>query len=967
MYFYRDPRAKKLTILLTVALSVYFSIPGHSQALTMPIYQRLQPLDATIDMPTSVAIDSMERIYVTEADYDRLTVYSPSGDFIKNLSGLQRPIGVAVDNNGRIFVGNKGAKNVETYDFDLNLLFKLGSGDGEVKRPCAITTDTGGKIYVADCGEDKIKVYNSDGTFNFSFGSPGAGNGQFNFPSSIAIDKLKGEIIVSDHPVSPFGGYQGARIQIFYMNGGFKRSFTKKGGMMGPTTGANKLIKPMGVAIDEAGRIYVSDAYQNVVAVFDGNSGTGFGQYLGTVYDLNNPMRTPLGMALGKSNRLLITSQNSSSIDIYGLDTFTQMEVTPLTLTYNAEEGGADPALQSINITNNGNADLNWTASSADNWITLSAGSGTTAVGATSAVDIGIVTAGLTAGTYAGTVEVVSDAGVMETVNITLKVTVPPPILSVTPPSLLFTSINGVTPSSQALTVNNTGGGTLDWNATTDSGWILLDKAYGTAPYTINVSVDIKSIFGIYITNSARTFNGAVTVSINGTTDSVVIPVRLDILIEQGTINVTTNLTEATFIINGPQPYSGSGTSWTVADAPAGTYIIIYGEVAGYITPPSETQILQADGTISFNGAYEAEWHPPVKKNIIVGAGPNENTKGIVRVFNADGTVMELEFVAGTYRYGVNVASGDMDGDGVFEIITGAGPGSMNPAEVNIYDKNGNYITGIIANSNSYGVNVASADLDGDRRYEVITGTGTDNGGSDGDKRELGSAGAGMRNHEEVKVFIFEELTQSLVESGISLPAYKGKFGVKMTAGDLDGDGLPEIITVSGIIENYTDTEGSRDYDVATVIKIWKLDTSQGHGHWRADLYKEFKLPGDKARVSIAAGDINGDGIDEIIAGVEARKNDIKIYDSDGTLISEFATGFSFSRAGYNMPEGSGLNVASGDMDGDGVYEIVAGVGQPKSNRSDVKVFDAFGNEIADFKAMNSNVGANVAVGDLGY
>ena len=71
------------------------------------------------------------------------------------------------------------------------------------------------------------------------------------------------------------------------------------------------------------------------------------------------------------------------------------------------------------------------------------------------------------------------------------------------------------------------------------------------------------------------------------------------------TINVTTNLPAATFSITGPATFSGNGTSYTTS-APAGDYAITFGPVSGYTTPPSQTKILAAGGSITFDGSYQS-------------------------------------------------------------------------------------------------------------------------------------------------------------------------------------------------------------------------------------------------------------------------------------------------------------------------------------------------------------------------
>ena len=72
-----------------------------------------------------------------------------------------------------------------------------------------------------------------------------------------------------------------------------------------------------------------------------------------------------------------------------------------------------------------------------------------------------------------------------------------------------------------------------------------------------------------------------------------------------GTINVTTNVSAATFTIAGPATFAGGGASFTT-DALPGSYTITYGAVAGCVKPQSETKQLTANGTVTFLGTYQA-------------------------------------------------------------------------------------------------------------------------------------------------------------------------------------------------------------------------------------------------------------------------------------------------------------------------------------------------------------------------
>jgi len=317
----------------------------------MPSYERALSITTNLSAPVAVALDAYENLYVTDVVNNQLIIYDRNGSYLRTLQGLNKPICVAVDSAGRIFIGNKGRQNVEVYDSDLNFLMKLGAGDGEFIHPNAIAIESTGTIYVTDGKADKIMVYNPDGSYSFSFGSTGNGNGQFHFPTSIAIDKTAMEIVVSDLQIiqDGYGPHEGARIQVFSMTGSFKRSF----GVFG--LGDGMLFRPMGVTVDSNHRIYVTDSYQHVAQVFDSN-----GAFLGTVFDLDNPMRTPLGIVMSGSNRLFIASLNASKVDVYDLTSGpgADISVDPGSHDFGSIDDGNSSAARSFTVSNIGGSDL---------------------------------------------------------------------------------------------------------------------------------------------------------------------------------------------------------------------------------------------------------------------------------------------------------------------------------------------------------------------------------------------------------------------------------------------------------------------------------------------------------------------------------------------------------------------------------------------------------------------------------
>ncbi len=922
---------------LSISMILSLSFMAHSAfSAAVPEYVRLNPVDHHLNFPTEIALDRHENMYVSDSIENRVLIFSQSGSYMKTLTGLREPLGVAVDQQGRIYVGNKLDANVEVYDSNLQLLFKLGSGNGEFAQPTSIAV-YGDRIYVADSLQDVIKVYNPDGSFSFSFGSTGSDAGKFNFPVSLVVNEISDELIVLDrqHIQSMSGVGQGARIQIFDMDGVFIRSFGERG------IGNGKISKPVGVAVDSEGRIYVTDTFQQLVQVFDGN-----GTFLTSLYDEDHQLRTPVGIVWGKSNRLFIASLHTESVEVYGIDSYMQLSVDPLNLYFEGDEQGTNPESKSVEISNNGNSLLNWSASSENSWITLSEGSGPLAPLGSHTMEIGVNMTGLDSGIHTGHVLISDETGASETVEIELNVVQPPiPELSVNPISLDFESVNGSIPSSRSLSITNEGTGILSWTASSDDEWISMDKITGTAPDAVSVSVNISGLQSGLIT-------GSITVTGEGAVSSPrIVPVTLDIREEKGDISVNSNLDNFTFIINGTEYYTGSGNNWTVTNAPAGTYYIQFNSIQGYVTPAYQSKALVAEGKITFYGEYvkaevEEEEQADKKRylNIITGAGPGEDNTGFIKVYDPDGIESGVAFQAHGYPYGVNVAAGDINNDGIDEIITAPGPAHENPAEISIFDHTGmqfHHLTTTVF-PYYYGANIASGDINCDGYDEVIVGTGS---------------GAG--NPSELKVFVHDPEQEKLVDSGINLSAYASGGGVLVASGDVDCDQHNEIITAS-----------ANTYGEKIKISIWEVDTSAGIGQWSVSLAKEFSIKKRKYSkfslrtrdidsISITTSDINGDGFAEIVTGSRSNSGGasiINIFDKDGGQISEFQAG---DRSHYIS------SVASADIDGDGAAEIIAGTIHRSLQTVEVTIFDAFGSEIMTFPAQNTQNGINLAVGSV--
>jgi hypothetical protein len=179
-----------------------------------------------------------------------------------------------------------------------------------------------------------------------------------------------------------------------------------------------------------------------------------------------------------------------------------QLAVLPASgLTSSGTVGGPfTPSSVVYTLTNSGGSSLNWTATKAQNWITLSAASGTLAPGANTTVTVSLNTGAnsLAPGAYNDTVSFANTTTGNGNTSRPVALTVNSASqLAVLPASGLNSSgtVGGpFTPLSVVYALTNSGGTSLNWTATKGQSWVTLSAASGTlapgASTTVTVSLN---------------------------------------------------------------------------------------------------------------------------------------------------------------------------------------------------------------------------------------------------------------------------------------------------------------------------------------------------------------------------------------------------------------------------------------------------------------------------------------------
>lgn len=260
-----------------------------------------------------------------------------------------------------------------------------------------------------------------------------------------------------------------------------------------------------------------------------------------------------------------------------------------------------------------------------------------------------------------------------------------------------------------------------------------------------------------------------------------------------------------------------------------------------------------------------------------MGGGPN------VRVVQEDGKQVQT-FMAydANLRGGFEAKGADIDGDGTKEIVTVAGTG-FGP-HLRAFESDGEFIEGTFTfdTSSRAGTALAVGDLDGDGDDEVIT--------------------AQLRGATSVaRVYAFDAANDEWDrwdEQMIYDAGYKN--GIQMTTLDVDGDGSAEIA--------FAPTDGSGNVQVYDVVneKLDRLTWFVAHA-------------GSNRGVSLASADLDGNGDDELVTIPHMGEATMKAWDYNAEDEEFMLKG---EADVYQSSFKSGVQLAVGDVDGDGADEV---------------------------------------------
>ena len=239
--------------------------------------------------PWGIAVGQNGHIFVADHNNSQIHVYDEQRKYIRSFgqrgSGngqLYSPIGIAVDHDNRLYIGSNSNKRVEVVESDGTFVRQIGAG--HLSGPYGVTVHNK-HVFVAEYENHRISVFTLDGQLIRTI-SPGL----FSNPRAVAFAADEdGDMYVAD--------YNNSRIQVFNANGVYQREF-----------GKGQVRSPLDIICTTDHHVLVADYGNKLVAIFN---------TLGQLIHSFQVGSGPYGLAIDHNGDLLVTLCDANQVAVF--------------------------------------------------------------------------------------------------------------------------------------------------------------------------------------------------------------------------------------------------------------------------------------------------------------------------------------------------------------------------------------------------------------------------------------------------------------------------------------------------------------------------------------------------------------------------------------------------------------------------------------------------------------------------
>ena len=211
--------------------------------------------EADMEEPGDLVIDSAGNIYVLDPPADSVLCFTVEGHFVARFRSSLRlfhPRGIGIDSRDRLYIADTGGSRVVIASTSGEVLAswgEYGAGPGQFDQPTDVAVGPNGQIYIADTFNRRVQRLDADGLYL----------GEWDILTANTYDSP--HLAVSPAGVLYLSGPEEGQVLVYDLAGNFLDRL------------GEQFLKPVALTVDAKGYLYVADPLQGWVQGFRAEGG----------------------------------------------------------------------------------------------------------------------------------------------------------------------------------------------------------------------------------------------------------------------------------------------------------------------------------------------------------------------------------------------------------------------------------------------------------------------------------------------------------------------------------------------------------------------------------------------------------------------------------------------------------------------------------------------------------------------